>query len=159
MLKAPQGDVGEDLLTKLEETEEAKFIQVPLNSFQGLVLYDGMDVTISVKVSISAFEYRILARKIKPNLIKTLSGFIKYKEYIDPKPLKLPEDVEIRVIEVFYKLSFNEIFVRCDIENDLISSATSRQEMVANGNILIKQLKSLGFSIFKSDKYGDLFEE
>ncbi len=156
MLKAPQGDVGEDLLTKLEEK---KFIQVPLNSFQGLVLYDGMDVTVSVKITISAFEYRILARKIKPNLIQTVSGFIKYKEYINPKPLKLPEDVEIRVIEVFYKLSFNEIFVRCDIENDLISSATSREKMVANGNILIKQLKSLGFSIFKSDKYGDLFEE
>lgn len=155
MLHAPQGDVGEDLLTKLEE----KFIQVPLNSFQGLVLYDGMDVTLSVKITISAFEYRILARKIKPNLIQTVSGFIKYKEYINPKPLKLSDDVEIRVIEVFYKLSFNEIFVRCDIENEMISSSTSRDGLVASGNILIKQLKSLGFSVFKSDKYGDLFEE
>lgn len=163
MFKTPQhGEVGEDLLTDknpVSEEPDKLSLNVPLIPFNGLVLYEGMDVTLSVKISISDYEYRVLARKVKPGTIKTTTGSIRYKEYIDPIPIKLSDDVEIRVVEVFYKLSFNEIFVRCDIENEEIDRAISRFELIAAGNNLIKQLKSIGFSIFKSEKYGDLFPE
>lgn len=160
MLKAPQGDVGEDLLTKLEDYKpKQSSLNVPLMPFNGLQLYDEMDVSLSVKITISDYEYRILARKVKPNTIKTVSGSLRFEELIDPIPLSLDEDVSIQVVEVFYKLKNCEVFVRCDLTNKALSSHRRRNEKVKPANDLILKLQDLGFTIFKSDKYGDLFEE
>lgn len=132
---------------------------VPYVPFKGLVLYDGMSVSLSLKIAISDNEYRILARRLKPNTIQTKTGFIDSAETINPFPLELGEDVIIKVVEVFYKLKNYDIFVRCDLTSLDISKAKGRLAKIPLANELIAKLQALGFVTFKSEKYGDLFVE
>jgi hypothetical protein len=118
-----------------------------------------MAVSLSVKIAISENEYRILARRLKPNSIQTKSGFIDSSETIDPISLNLGEDVVIQVVEVFYKLRNYDIFVRCDLTSIALSKAQGREARIPLANELILKLQSLGFVTFKSEKYGDLFVE
>ena len=139
--------------------EEPVLQAVQYIPFKGLVLYDGMAVSLSVKITVADNEYRILARRLKPNSIQTKSGFIDSLETIDPISLNLGEDVTIQVVEVFYKLKNYDIFVRCDLTSIALSNAKGRAAKIPPANELVTKLQSLGFVTFKSEKYGDLFVE